>query len=229
MALRPSKFKLDEELSLAGKPMRVAGRLQLEGEDAKIATRYLVADPAGAAQILEESGEKFTLLRAFPPAAQPQAAGKTVTVMGTKYALSGVRKLKVLGAEGQAPVAAPGAQLFLSGVFESPSGTLLRELVPGTSVQTFFGVKPVAADEVLGAEQLAALQEAQRLAAEEQAEVQAESEEAESGGPLKKVAGWIVTILVIGGLVYACSGPGEEEESSGGGRARFSWDSGGGK
>jgi len=202
MALQPSRFKLDDQLSVAGKRVRVAGRLQLATDDGSVATRYLVVDAAGTAQILEERGEELALLRPLPPEGQ-RAAGKTVAVLGSKYALAGLRKMTVSGAEGQAPLAAPGAQLLLSGMFESPSGALLRELVPGTSVQTFFGVKPVAAEEVLGAEQLAARQEAERFAAEQQAEAKAEAEEAESHGMLKKAAGWIVVIVVVGALAYA--------------------------
>jgi hypothetical protein len=206
MSLQPSRFSLDEELSVAGKPARVAGRLQLEADDGRIATRYFVAGTLGTAHILEETGDGLAMLRPLPSAAQ-QAAGKTVTVLGSKYALAGIRRLKVLGVEGQPPQAVPGAQLLLSGVFEGPSGRLLRELVPGTSVQMFFGVEPLAADEVLGAPELAARREAERLAAAQQAEAESESDPAGSGRSLMKAAGWLGVALVVGGLFYACSEP----------------------
>ena len=112
------KFKLDEEIAFSGKPMRVAGYVQYEGANAQVSTRYLLTESAGPPVILEENGGQFAVLRAFPPTAQPLAAGSTVTVMGTKYSLAGVRKLKVLGTVGQPPGGAPKAPLLLSGLFE---------------------------------------------------------------------------------------------------------------
>jgi hypothetical protein len=227
MALRPSKFKLDEGVSVAGKSARVAGRVQFEGAEAQLTTRYLLAEPSGATQILEESGGKFTLLRPFPPAAAPQAAGNTVTVMGEKYTLGTVRKLKVLGVEGRAPVAGPAAPLMLSGLFEGKMGALVREMAPGAGTQAFFSVKPVSPQEVLNGEQLAAIQEAERLAAEQRAQLEADEEEGDSGSPVQKIVTWVVAVLVVAGLAYACTG--SEDESSGSARTSFSWGGSGGK
>ncbi len=220
--MQPSRFKLDEEISLYGKPMLVAGRLQFESPDAKITTRYSLADAAGASQLLEEEPEnKFTLLRPFPPAAAPQAAGNTVSVMGEKYTLGGVRRLKVTGTEGR--IAGGAGTMLLSGLFQGGMGALLREMVPGAPAQSFYSVKPVHPNEVLGAAERAALVEAERLAADQKAESEDEAEEGPKGSPLAKAITWIVVILVIGGLVYACSG---DDESSGSGSARTSFSSG---
>lgn len=227
MALQPSKFKLDEEVSFAGKPMRVAGLVQLEAPDAQLATRYLLAGATGAPQIVEETGGKFSLLRAFPPASLPQASGNTVTVMGEKYTLKGVRKLKVLGAAGQAPGGASAAAVLLSGVFEGAMGSLLREIVPGASAQAFFSVKAVGAEDLQSAAELAEQQEVARLAAEDQAEAEEETGSSGSGGLLKNILGWGFSILVIVGLGYACSGSDEEGSSSDSARSSVRYHSGG--
>lgn len=203
MALRPSKFTLDEEISLAGKPMRVAGLVQFEGTNAQLITRYLLAETAGAPLILEESGERFSLLRPFPPGAQPQVTGGTITVVNEKYTLSGVRKLKVLGAAGQPPGGAPKAELLFSGLFEGQMGSLLRELTAGASAQVFFSSKPVAAEEVLSGEQRAARQEAERLAAEIMAQTADDEKDKGKGKSLQIAAICIVTVLVLLGLAYA--------------------------
>jgi len=166
MALKPSRFKLDEEISLGGKPMRVAGLLQFEdGAEGKAATRYLLAGSAGVPQILEESGGSLLLLRPFPPAAQIQPSGDTVTVMGTPYKLATLRKLKVLGTAGEAPGGAPAGPLVLSGIFQGGTGALLREIVPGKPGHVFYSVKQLPATDVLSAQQLAEQQEGERLAA----------------------------------------------------------------
>lgn len=229
MALRESKFKLDDEVSCAGKLMRVAGLVQFEGGGDALTTRYLLAEPSGAPVILEESGDKLALLRPFPPASQPQPSGNTVTVMGEKYLLAGVRKLKVLGSTGNAPGGAPKAPLLLSGVFEGKMGSLVREMAPGSPVQTFFSVKAVGPEEVLSGAQLAAAKEAGRAAAEQQALAQGEEEETGKGGMLQKAIGWIVTIVVVGGLGYACSGSDDGESSGGSARSSLSVGHGGGK
>ena len=169
IALKPSKFKLDEEVSFCGKPMRVAGLVQFEGADAQLTTRYLLAEAAGAPQILEENGGKFSLLRPFPANAQPQAAGNTVNVMGEKYTLKGVRKMKVLGAAGQPPGGAPKAELLLSGLFEGPMGSLVREMAPGVATQVYYLMKSLDGGEVLSAAQHAAAMEAERRAAVDRA------------------------------------------------------------
>lgn len=227
MSLKPSKFKLDEELSFAGKMMRVAGLVQFEGADAQLTTRYLLAEPSGAPLILEESGNGFSLLRPFPASAQPQPAGNTVSVMGEKYTLAGVRKLKLLGAAGQPPGGTPKAELLLSGVFDGQMGSLVREMAPGSTAQTFFSKKAVSAEEVLSGEQLAARQEAERLAAEDRAKVEEEETESGKGGMLGTAIGWIVTILVVVALGFACSS--SEEDSTSSGSARSSFSGGGGK
>jgi hypothetical protein len=223
MSLAPAKFKVDEEISFSGKPMRVAGLVQYEGANAKISTRYLLTEATGAPVILEENGTQFSLLRPFPPTAQPQAAGGTVTVMGTKYALSGVRKLKVLGAAGQPPGGTPKAELLLSGLFEGEMGALVREMAPGAGAQTFYSLKPVHADEVLTSAQRAEVMEAQRLAAEAKAQAEEEGEDSTvAGTPFMKTVVWIVVIVVVVGLGFACSGSDDEGGSSGSARSSFS-------
>ncbi len=228
MELKPSKFKLQDEVALAGRLMRVAGLVQLESPDGKVATRYLLAEGTAAPQILEESAETLTLLRPLPPGAPPVAAGNTIIVMGAKYTLREVRRMKVLGSAGQVPGGAPAGPLLLSGVFASATGSIVREMSPGTAGQTFFSVKPLGADEVLSAAQVAALQEAEKTAVGEQAQAEAETEESGSGGLLQKAAGWVIMILVIGGIAYACTGP-DEDSSSGSARSSFSAGGSGGK
>jgi hypothetical protein len=166
MPLRASRFKLGEEIWLHGNPMLVAGRLQFESPDAKITTRYALTDAAGTSQLLEEeAGYRFTLLRPFPP---PQAAGNTVSVMGEKYTLGAVRRLKITGTEGR--IAGGAGTTLLSGLFQGNMGALLREMVPGAPARSFYLVKPVRPNEVLGAAERAALLEAERLAAAQRAE-----------------------------------------------------------
>ena len=212
MPLKDSKFKLDDELSLVGNMMRVSGILQLEYPGEQIATRYLLTGGAGAPQILEERGNDFTLLRPFPPAAQPQASADSVTVMGEKYALAGVSKLKVLGTSGQAPGGAPAAPVLLSGKFEGTMGALVREIIPGAETQAFYSVKPVLAADVMSAEQIAANQAAALQLRAERAQTGAEAEE--EGGSGKKIARFVIAILVVAGLAYACTGSDDSGSSS---------------
>ena len=227
MALKPAKFKLDEEISYAGKPMKVAGLVQYEGADAQLATRYLLTEPAGAPVILEDNGTQFSMLRPFPASAQPQAAGSTVMVMGTKYALSGVRKLKLLGAAGQPPGGAPKGELLLSGIFEGEMGKLVREMAPGAGAQTFYSLKPVHADEVLTSAQRVKLLEAERLAAEVKAQSEEQEDSGTARGPLAQAAVWIAVMVVVTGLGFACSGSDDDDGSSG--SARSSFHAGGGR
>ena len=72
--------------------------------------------------------------------------------------------------------------------------------------------------------------EAERLAAE----VRAQSEEGEeesgvAGTPFMKTVVWIVVIVVIVGLGFACSGPDDDGGSSGSARSSFHGGSHGGK
>ena len=214
MALAPSKFGLDEDVSLAGKPMRVAGLMQFDAGNDQLITRYLLADETGAPVVLQEEGGKLAMLRPFPAAAAPEAAGNTVTVMGEKYTLAGVRKLKVLGASGQAPGETPTAGLLLSGLFDGNMGSLLRELVPGATAQAYFLLKPMGNDDVLSGEALAKRKEGERIAAEVMAQSQESEEEEAKEKPMVKVAVWIVVILVVVGLGYACSGDDDDSPSS---------------
>ena len=161
-------FGLDAAVVYRGKPMRIAGRMLLEGASGQSTFRYLLSGGAGAPVLLEQaSAERFALLRPFPPAAEPQTAGNTVAVGAERYTLVGVRRLKVLDVRGQVPGAAPGAALLLSGMFEGPAGTLMRELVPGSDKQVYYLVKPLAAGDLLSAEAHADLREAARRAAGE--------------------------------------------------------------
>lgn len=204
MALKPSKFKLDESVSLVGNMMRVTGILQLEDPAGQVATRYLLNGSTGAEQILEELSGNYALLRAFPPAAQPQAAGDSVTVMGEKYSLAGVSKLKITGTGGKPPGGLADGSALLSGKFEGPLGTLLREIVPGNAAQNFYAIKPVPTTEILTAEQVAAIQAAEMQMREEQVQAGAETESGSSSGT-KKIIRFVVVILVVAGLAYACS------------------------
>jgi len=205
MPLKPSRFALDEEISLSGKPLRVIGRLQFEDADGEPVTRYQLAEASGATQILEERADGFALLRQFLPAAQPVAAGNTLTVVEEKYTLARLRKLKALGAEGRPPAGAPGAPLLLSGVFQGSMGALVREIAPGTPVQTFFSFKPLPREEVLSGAQRATLAEAERLAAEQHGRAAAESGAGAgaAASSMGKALLWIVPILILLGLAYA--------------------------
>jgi len=160
-------FSLDAAVAFRGKPMRVAGRMQIEGASGQLSFRYLLSDGAGAPVLVEQAEGRTALLRPFPPAAQPQTAGNTVTVGEERYTLVGVRKLKVLEAIGQIPGAAPRTPLLLSGMFEGPMGTLMRELVPGADKQVYYLVKPLAAGDLLSDAEHAAAREAARRAAGE--------------------------------------------------------------
>jgi len=144
-------FMPGEDVVFRGRPMRVTGRVQFEGASGQLTFRYLLSDSSGAPVILEEGDGRFALLRGLPPAAQTPATGNTITVGKEKYTLVGVRQLKVLDVSGKVPGIAPKVQLLLSGTFEGPMGTLMREMVPGTSAQAFYLVKPLAAGEVVSA------------------------------------------------------------------------------
>jgi hypothetical protein len=161
-------FGLDTAVTYRGKPMRVAGRMLLKGASGQSTFRYLLSGGAGAPVLLEQTAAgRYALLRPFPPAAEPPTAGNTVTVGAERYTLVGVRRLKVLEALGQSTGAAPGATLLLSGMFEGPAGTLMRELVPGSDRQVYYLVKPLATGDFLSAAAHAAQREAARRAAGE--------------------------------------------------------------
>lgn len=161
-------FGLDASVVFRGKPMRIAGRMLLEGASGQSTFRYLLSGGAGAPVLLEQAAsDRYALLRPFPPAAEPQTAGNTVAVGAERYTLVGVRRLKVLEALGQSTGAAPGATLLLSGMLEGPAGTLMRELVPGSDKQVYYLVKPLAAGDFLSAEAHAEAREAARRAAGE--------------------------------------------------------------
>lgn len=203
MALDAPRFRLDEEISFAGKPMRVAGWVQYEDATSQSLTRYLLAEAGGAPLTLEESDGNFFLLRPFAAGAQPAAAGRTISVLNQKYTLRGVRKLKLAASAGQPPGGMPKAELLVSGVFEGQMGYLLRELPAGASTQVFFSAKPVAAGDVLSGEQLTAAREAERLAAEARELAEDEEKDASKGKTLHIAALAIAGILILVGLAYA--------------------------
>jgi len=203
MALDAPRFRLDEEISFAGKPMRVAGWIQYEDATTQALTRYVLVEADGAPLIVEESGGNFFLLRPFAPGAQPEPAGGAISVMNQKYTLRGVRKLKLAASAGQAPGGTPGPELLVSGVFEGQMGYLLRELPVGASTQVFFSAKPVAAGEVLSGEEFAAVREAERLAAEAKALAEDEWMAPGAGKSLQIAALAIAGVLVLIGLAYA--------------------------
>ena len=145
-------YKLDDAVVFRGKEMRVAGRMLLEGTSGQSTFRYLLSDGAGAPVLLEQAAaSRFALLRPFPPAAQPQTAGKTVTVGEERYTLVGVRQLKILETRGQAPAAVPRTKLLVSGMFEGPMGTLMRELAPSSEAQVYYFIKPLATGDFISA------------------------------------------------------------------------------
>jgi hypothetical protein len=158
-------FMPDEQVVFRGRPMRVTGRVQLEGASGQLTFRYLLSEPAGAPVILEEGDGRFALLRAFPQGAQPRTAGNTVTVGTEKYTLVAVRQLKVLDVSGKVPGIAPKAPMIVSGIFEGPMGTLMREMMPGAAAQAYYLLKPLAAGEVLSAARHAADKDAAARAA----------------------------------------------------------------
>jgi hypothetical protein len=162
-------FMPDEEVVFRGRPMRVAGRVQLEGSSGQLTFRYLLSDPTGAPVIVEEGEGRFAQLRPFPAASQPRTVNNTVSVGPEKYTLVGVRKLTVLDVSGNAPGVAVKATLIVSGIFEGPMGTLMREMVPGTATQVYYLLKPLAAGEVVSAAKHGADRDAQGRAAGERA------------------------------------------------------------
>jgi hypothetical protein len=170
MAAAPGGLALDAGAVFRDKPMRVTGCMRLEGASGQVTFRVLLSDGAGAPVLIEQADQRNALLRPFPPAAEPQTEGSAVFVGKERYTLVGVRRLKVLETAGQVPGAAPGATLLLSGMFEGPAGTLMRELVPGSDKQVYYLVKPLAAGELRTAEEHAAAREAARRAAGERDE-----------------------------------------------------------
>jgi hypothetical protein len=219
-------FRQDEDVSLAGKPMRVAGLMQFDLGGDQVITRYSLAGDGSAPVLLQEEAGKLAMLRPFPPSAAPEASGGIVMVMGEKYTLSGVRRMKVVGASGRPPLEPPKAGVLLSGVLEGKMGALLREVVPGNPAQSYYLLKPMGADEVLSGEAVAKRKEGERLAAEVAAQAE-DAEEAEaSEKPWAKAAAWIVVILVIVGLAYACTG--SDDDSSGSSSSSHSVRVGGG-
>jgi hypothetical protein len=164
----PKVFAIDAAVMFRGKPMRVAGRMLLEGASGQSTFRYLLSGGAGAPVLLEQAAaERYALLRPFPPAAQPHTAGNTVSVGKERYTLVGVRRLKVLETRGQVPGATPKTELLLSGMFEGPMGTLMREMVPGSAQQVYYLIKPLATGDLLSAAAHAAARKAQSRAAGE--------------------------------------------------------------
>ncbi|HTP62867.1 MAG TPA: hypothetical protein VMJ14_12380 [Burkholderiales bacterium] len=160
-------FALDAAVVFRGRPMQVAGRLTLEGASGQTTFRYHLSDGTGAPVFVEQADDRYALLRPFPPAAEPQTAGNTVTVGAERYTLVGVRKLKMNEALGLISGATPKAPLLLSGMFEGPMGTLMRELSPGTGRQVYYLVKPLADGELVSAEADAMARAEERRAAGE--------------------------------------------------------------
>jgi hypothetical protein len=158
-------FMPDEEVVYRGRPMRVTGRVQFEGSSGQLTFRYLLSEPTGAPVILEEGAGRFALLRSLPPAARPRTGNNIITVGAEKYTLVGVRKLKVLDVSGKIPGIAPRVPVILSGIFEGPMGTLMREMVPGMTSQLYYLLKPLTPGEILSARRHAAEKDAAARAA----------------------------------------------------------------
>ena len=162
---RAEIFALDAEVYFRGKPMRVAGRLRLEAANGQVTYRYHLSDGTGAPVLVEQAGDRFALLRPFPPAAHPRTAGNAVHVGAEKYTLVGVRRLAMAEALGLISGGSAKELLLLSGMFEGPMGTLMRELVPGGARQVYYLVKPLPAGTLASAAAHAAARAARRRAA----------------------------------------------------------------
>jgi hypothetical protein len=163
-------YPLDAAVVFRGKAMRVVGRLKLEGASGQATIRYLLSDGAGAPVLLEQAGDRFALLRAFPSAAEPETAGNTITVGTERYTLVGVRRLSLIETLGQVPGATPNTAMLLSGMFEGPTGTLMRELAPGSGKQLYYLVKTLVAGEMLSAAAHGEVQAAETRAAANRAD-----------------------------------------------------------
>ena len=159
MAPGAARFALDETVVYAGRRMRIAGLVRFEGPGGQKTTRYLLMEASGTPAIVEEGDGRFSLLRPFPAEIKLPATGSSLLVGAEKYTLVAVRRLTVLAAEGQAPGGAPRSGLLLSGVFEGPTGTLMREMAPRGSRQTYYLMKALGAGEVLSAAQHASARE----------------------------------------------------------------------
>jgi hypothetical protein len=201
MRFHPSKFRLGDGVSLAGRAMRVAGVVQYESDSGAPVTRYLLAEPSGAPAVIEEAPEGFVQLGTFPTKAQPSASGDSVSVMGEKYALRGLRKLKLVGTDGLPPGGAPKGELLLTGEFEGSMGSVVRELVPGIGTQSFYLLKRLSADDVLSNEDISARLDAGRRAAE--AEAMADEEEPRTPARLHLTVIVIVAAIVAVALIYS--------------------------
>jgi hypothetical protein len=163
--MAPPEFELDAMVAYRGKPMRVAGRLRLEGVSGQVSRRYLFADDSGAPVVVEEAEGRYSLLRPFPPAARPPTKGNTITVGVERYTLVGVRRLKVLESLGLVPGSTGKAELLVSGMYEGLMGTLMREIVLGTDRQVIYLVRPLHEGDLLSEAEHAARRAAERQAA----------------------------------------------------------------
>lgn len=165
MAAEREIFMLDEDVVFRDRPMRVTGRAQIEGASGQLTFRYVLSDATGAPVLIEEGEGRFALLRSFPPAAKFKTLKDTILVGAEKYTLVGVRKLKLLDASGNVPGISTRTPLIVSGMFEGLMGTLMRELVPGTTTQAYYLLKPLAEGEILSATKYSAGKDAAARAA----------------------------------------------------------------
>lgn len=165
MAASRHKFSLDDEVVLQGRPMRVAGVMRLHGAGGQETVRYLLAEPAGGPVIVEAGSGACSALRPFPPQASPPMKGSAIVIGREKYTLVAVRKLKVVAVAGQVPGGTRPGALIVSGLFDGPSGTLMREIVPGTRRQAYYLLKSLRDGDLASAAEHAALREAASLAA----------------------------------------------------------------
>ena len=203
MTLRPSKFKQGDGLSLIGRSVRVAGLIQYEDAAGQTVTRYFVAEPSGAPSLIEETATGFTLLGSFPGNAPPAASGNSVSVMGEKYALKGVRKLALLGTAGQIPGGPPRSDLLLSGEFSGSMGSVLREMVPGVGTQIFYLLRQLRADDVLSNDEIASRLESGRREAETRGSADTEDPPVQTRIQMAVIAA--IAVIVIAALAYALS------------------------
>lgn len=169
MAQTHARFQLDQAIVFCGRAMRVAGVMHLEAASGQKTTRYLLAGDSGSPAIIEHAEDRFTQLRPFPLEMRLPTAGNTVTVGKEKYSLVGVRRLSVSAVDGQIPGGVTRSPTLLSGVFDGPNGTLMREVAPGSTAQTYYLVKALAPGELLTEVQHALERDAARRAAGDRA------------------------------------------------------------
>lgn len=196
-------FRLEEEVVCEGRRMRVAGLIRMQHAEEAPVTRYLLTEESGAPVILEDADGQLSVLRPFPPDAQPEAGGGQLVVDGEKYRLVGTRRLKILGSEGQPPGGPLKGEVLLSGVFDGEFGALLRELVPGSAAQAFYSARPASPGRVLWGALLAESRETRWQAEAAMARAADDREDFVRSAARLRRALWVAAAAVVAALAYA--------------------------